>query len=293
MGTEDWPSSREQLLKDIENFDENALNQDNEPARPARFTPAAAPAIPPMASPIQPTAPAPIPVTATLAPAAAPQGDSSLLARLKQQAQNKREGAEKQNSHQAAQMKRISDTLQRTFLYLNELVQQLNVLKPPYEKSYTFFGVAEFDSMHWEEGRADFRMQQVASEDRLYEQVTLRYRLHAPKQFRVTRENPAMEKLHKALFDHSIAFKTDENRNDRGQVERTTFIFPCEIKAGFLMVGDPTTGEMVMRLRNIERFGSMEFRMLPEQLTTESLDELTLLILGKPNRVAQLFRRIN
>ncbi len=287
MGTEDWPSSREQLLKDIENFDTNGPGKIDEPVAPARFTPARAAPPPPAAAPVKVAAPPPEPAPPP------PHSDSSLLTRLKLQAQSKREGEEKQNSLQNSQLKAFSDALQRAFLYLNDLSHQLNVLKPAYEKSYTFFGVAEFDGMNWEEGRADFRMQQIASDDRYYEQVTLRYRLQAPKQFRVTRENPAMEKLHKALFDHSIVFKTEEDRNDRARVERATFIFPCEIKAGLLLVGDPTTGEMVLRTRNIERFGSMEFRMPPERLTTDSLDELALLILGKTNRVTQAFRRIS
>lgn len=289
MGTEDWPSSREQLLKDIESFDMNGPAKEEEPVAPARFTPARTVTAEPVAAPPKKTPP---PVAAAEPPPDTLRNDSSLLARLKQQAQSKREGEDRQNTLQYAQQKIISDALQQTFLYFNELTQQLNVIKPIYEKSYSFFGVVEFDNMNWEEGRADFRMQQIASENRFYEQVTLRYRLQAPKQFRVTRENPAMEKLHKALFDHSIVFKTDEERNERGHAERATFTFPCEIKAGLMLVGDPASGEMILRTRNIERFGAMEFRMSPERLDAESLDELTHLILGKPNRVAQLFRRI-
>lgn len=291
--SEDWPSSREQLLKDIETFAVNGPPPVAEPVRPAptsTTSTAPAPAAPATAAPAA-VAPQPSRPATPAADTAFPMTESSLLSNLKQQAEAKKAGDSQQSTLQNAQLKQISEALQRTFLYLNELAPQLNVLKPAYEKSYSFFGAAEFDGMNWEEGRADFRMQQVASEDRYYEQVTLRYRLQAPKQFRITRDNPALEKLRKALFDHGIVFKVDEETNDRGRVERATFTFPCEIKAGLLLLGDQTRGDLVLRTRNIERFGTMEFRCAPAAVTTEALDELALLILGKPNRISQHFQR--
>lgn len=311
MANDDWPDSRERLLKDIEAFDLNGPPKTEEPPQPARFTPAAATSVAASAAPSARPVMAPVakvaPVAAAVAKPAAPatpatpatptaaseQGGSNLLATLRMQAVAKLAGEEKKSTQQTELLQRISSALERAFLYLNDLSRQLNILKPPYEKAYSFFGVVDFDEMHWEEGRADFRMQQVSSEDRYYDQVTLRYRLLAPKQFRVTRENPAQEKMRKALFDHNIAFTADEEKNDRARVERATFTFPCEIKAGLLIVGHPETGGMALKMRNIERFGAMEFRMAPEALNAEALDELALLILGKPSRITQLFQRIS
>ena len=42
MANDDWPDSRERLLKDIEAFDLNGPPKTEEPPPPARFTPAAA-----------------------------------------------------------------------------------------------------------------------------------------------------------------------------------------------------------------------------------------------------------
>lgn len=297
---QNWPDSREQLLKDIETFSENGPPKEAPPAPPQRYTPAARPATQTAgistpastaaAAPASIPAPAASAASATL-PAESAHASSSLLGALKQQASAKLQNEVQKSSLQVEQRVRMSEALQRAFRYFDELVKQLNVLKPPYEKSCSFFGVVDFDEMHWEEGRADYRMEQVASEDRLFDQASLRYRLVAPKKFSVTRENPAMEKLRKALFDHGIVFTTDEQLNDRARVERTTFTFPCEIKAGLLLMGDAATGEVVLRTRNIERFGAMEYRTTPEVITTATLDELTLMILGKPSRVGQLLRR--
>ena len=299
MANEDWPDSRERLLKDIEAFSLNGPPKTVAELAALKSAPAQQaeqkPIMPGMAklapNAVQPAASV-ASATTQPAPAAAPASASgSLLDSLKQKAMAKLDSEQKQSSQQIEFLQRSSAALERAFLYLNDLARQLNILKPPYEKAYSFFGVVDFDGMNWEEGRADFRMQQVSSEDRFYEQVTMRYRLVSEKKFSVTRENPGQEKLRKALFDHNIAFTADEVVNDRGRVERATFTFPAEIKAGLMLAGNYETGELVMRTRNMERFGTMEFRMAPEAINHESLDELTRLILGQTSRIGQLLKR--
>jgi len=287
MANEDWPESRDRLLQDIEAFSRKGPPEVAEPAKPVPNR-AATLAPPPVTT--KPAA-APQPPHSPPSPAPAPSSTSSLLDNLKQQAMVKLQGYEQKSTQQIELLQRISVALEMAFQYLNDLTRQLNILKPPYEKAYSFFGVVDFDGMNWEEGRADFRMQQVSSEDRFYEQVTMRYRLVSEKKFSVTRENPGQEKLRKALFDHNIAFTADEVVNDRGRVERATFTFPAEIKAGLMLAGNYETGELVMRTRNMERFGTMEFRMAPEAINHESLDELTRLILGQTSRIGQLLKR--
>lgn len=287
MANEDWPESRERLLQDIEAFARTDAQEVNEP------TPAAPNRAAILAPPSVATRPAVVPPPAqpVPAPVASSLGPSSLLDNLKQQAQVKLKGDEQKTTQQIELLQRISKALESAFQYVNDLTSQLNILKPPYANAYPFFGVVDFDQLAWQEGRADYRMQQVSSEDRFYEQVTLRYRLVGPQQFSVTRENPAQEKLRKALFDHGIAFTSDEVRNDRSRVERATFNFPCEIKAGLLFAGNFETGKLLLRTRNIARFGTMEFQMEPEAINHEALDELTRLILGESNRIAQIFHR--
>jgi len=305
MANEDWPASRDRLLDDIEKFSQLGPPAATATAPAATPRPGAAITAPAPAAAHSPAPPAPTtspkPAVQQAAPAPAPAAapappppsvtSSSLLASLKKQALAKQMGETQKSVLQNEQMLRIHSALGMAYQYLNDLVQQLNILKPPYAKAYSFFGVADFDEMTWQEGRADFRMQEGSSEDRYYNQVTLRYRLAAQKQFRVTRENPALEKLHKALFDNNIAFTTEEARNDRNQVEKATFTFPAEVKAGLLFAGNYETGSILLRTRNIERFGIMEYQLAPESINQDALDQLAQMILGESNRISQLFQR--
>lgn len=310
MSTDDWAKTQKRLLDDIEQFSRNGPPPSSAPEAPAL---ASAKASPPLQASVASTAPAPsnpAPAVVTAAatpapqPAAAPAkpaepsaasapaaAPSGLLAKLKQQAMAKLQAEGQQDSLHKEVQQQISNALEMTYKYLNDLCQQLNIIKPPYARSYSFFGIVDFNELAWQEGRADFRLQSAASEDRFYDQVTLRYRLSSPKKLQVTRDNPAHEKLHKALFDNNIVFTTDEVRNERGYVERATFSFPCEIKAGLQLTGDYGSGQLVLRSRHIDRFGIMEYRFGPEAVTQEALDELARLILGEPNRIAQLFPR--
>ena len=299
MANDNWPDSRDRLLEDIAKFSEQgtpAVVGATAPPRPAVPAAKPQPAAPAAAAPPPPAAPAaPPPLHMAPSPAMKPETPpavtSSLLANLKQQALAKQQSENQKSAQQDEVLQRIHKALGMTYQYLNDLVQQLNILKPPYAKVYSFFGVADFDDLAWQEGRADFRMQEGASENRLYDQVTLRYRLAGQKQFRIVKENPALEKLRKALFDYNIAFTADEVKNERGHIEKATFTFPCEIKAGLMLSGNYETGKLLLRTRHIERFGIMEYELLPEAINQEALDQIAQLILGQNNRVNQLFQR--
>ena len=291
MTDQDWAKKQQTLLQDIERFSRDGPLPSGE-APPPELAKVAAPKVRP--SPAAVASPTPVPAAevapqAAAKPAAAPA--SSLLNQLKQQAMAKLQTADQQTTLQKELQQRISDALEMTYKYLNDLCQQLNIIKPPYSRAFPFFGVVDFDGLLWQEGRADFRLQAGASDDRFYDQVTLRFRLAGPKQYQVMRENPLHEKLHKLLFDNNIAFTTEEARNERGYIERATFTFPCDIKAGLQLSSNFSSGRLVLRTRHIDRFGVIEYQFGPEAVTQESLDELARMILGEPNRIAQLFER--
>ncbi|MFA7269763.1 MAG: hypothetical protein WC073_10505 [Sterolibacterium sp.] len=296
MASDNWPDSRDRLLEDIAKFSQLETPAAAGAAQPAQKPPAA-PAQPEKAAVATPPPAVAPPPPLNLAPSTAmkpetpPVVTSSLLEKLKQQALAKQQSENQKSAQQDEMLQRIHKALGMTYQYLNDLVQQLNVLKPPYAKVYSFFGAVDFDDLAWQEGRADFRMQETSSENRLYDQVTLRYRLANPKQFKLVKENPALEKLRKALFDNNITFSVDEVRNDRGFIEKATFAFPCEIKAGLLLSGNYETGKLLLRTRHIERFGIMEYELQPESINQESLDQIAQLIMGENNRVNQLFQR--
>lgn len=284
---------RSQLLAEIEEFSRSGPCVSAEPAKPEpQREPLAFPdlnqAAAAKAAPRPAAAPAPtIEAPASLgAPAA-----SSLLARLKQQAQGLQQDAGQRDAEIEARAQRLSASIGAAFHYLDDLVKQLNIIKPAIPKEFVFPGNIVFAGMSWVEGAADFRMVPSATDDRRYDSLTARFRIAAPRQITVERDAIGIEPLRKTLHDYGIAFSIEETQNARHQVERARFGFPCEIKAGFLIKADYTAGHLLLRTRNIDRFGTMEFRLHAEDLDQEILDELTKLFLGEKSRFLAMYRR--
>jgi hypothetical protein len=289
--------NKSQLLAEIEEFSRNGPCVSAEPAKPElhRETlafpdlnkPAAAAA---QSSQLPRPAVSPAPTLEAPSSLGGSSADS-LLARLKQQAQSLQQGADERGAQLNAQAQKLSASLGGAFHYLDDLIKQLNIIKPAIPKEFIFPGNIVFAGMNWVEGAADFRMVPSASDDRRFESLTARFRLASPQQLTVERDALGVESLRKTLHDHNIVFKMEEKQNARNQVERARFTFPCEIRAGFLIKADYEAGNLILRTRNVERFGMMEFKLQPDDLNQETLDELTKLFLGEKSRFLTMYRR--
>ncbi len=225
------------------------------------------------------------------APSPGAPASGSLLDRLRQEAQTLQRSTVKRDAEGEMRAFHLSASLEAAFHYLNDLVKQLNIIKPAVPKEFTFPGNIVFSDMSWVEGAADSRMLPTATEDRLYETVTVRFRLAAPRQLHAERDTLGVEPLRKMLHDFNIVFKTEERKNKRNQTESATFSFPCEVKAGFQIKADYESNHLVLRTRNIDRFGVMDFHLQAGDLTQAALDELAQLMLGQPSHFLKLFRR--
>lgn len=286
----DWSETQARLLRDIDAFarskqDLSAVDAVEKARREAGF-----PAIDPNAAPRN--APAADKPAATAEPRpATPAPGGSLLEKLKREAQARQMTDSQCFTLQAQQQRFISDALQHAFDYLRELTEQLNILKPSVPVEYNLLNLATLDGLVWQEGRADFRLLPAASEDRLLEQVTLRYRLGAARELRVERENPAHELFAAKLMEANIPYKSEEFRNARNHVERTVFTFPCEVRAGFAFTADYERGDIRLVLRNVRRFGGVEYRLAHEALDQGTLEEMARLLMGEESRFEKMFRR--
>lgn len=289
---QDSKEAQTKLLKDIEAFSRSKLDPAAADASERAMSGPRFPAIDLHAAAARSQVPAArLDAAASQAQAAAGAG-GSLLDKLKREAQAKQLTDSQRFTLQEQRKHFISEALQNAFHYLREFCEQLNILKPAYPLSYNLLNIVSFDRLAWQEGRTDFRLVPAAAEDRLYEQVTLRFRLASGEELRVERENPAHEVFRDALFENNIAFSEEGTRNERGHVGRTTFTFPCEIKAGIIFVADYKLGDIRLQLRNLQRFGSTEYRLPPEALTDEAFEELARLLLGERSRFEKMFRRV-
>jgi len=261
--------------------------------------PAPAPAAAPAPAPIPAAAGASIPVpapksTPTSVPAAEPEpynaSPGSLLARLREAALAKQREAQRPEQKEQF-IPLVSGAVEMSYRHLQEVVSVLAATKPAYAKAYTLHGLPNFDDLKWTSVDLDFRMKELSPASRAFEQVTLHYRLAAQKVLTVVREIPADEKLKRMLEDERIEFSTMQERNDRGALVATKFLIPCEVKASLQLLGNFETGKLMLKLRNVEHFGTAEYVLSAEAVTKDSLHELAQFILGESRQLGSLLRK--
>lgn len=311
----DWKTRQAKLLDDIANFANSDIRTDEDLSahdlralarRPldidltdvglARIDPPPKIADAPRAipAPASSAATATAPTTSPAPKADMPDRLSStgLLAQLKRQAEERLAATTQNVALEAARMRMIDEGLRAAYRYLNDLAQQLNVLKPPFPGAYQLGTVLRLESPKWHDSQADFRRKVGPTEDLPYERVSFRYVLRGDSPLVLEKSDHVVETTRKALSDFGLTFKLDEIKNFKGFVERGRFTVQPEIKAGLLFEADYAKGEIQLRTRNVQRFGSVNYRVPAEAITEQTLEEIALLILGESNQFVQRFQRI-
>lgn len=230
---------------------------------------------------------------APVAPVAKAPPDVPTLNRLdllKQQAQSMLAQA-KAAPPLVSPAERIDKSLKRAYQYLKELVDQLNVIKPPFPKTYALAGVPEFSGLAWDIGYVNTKMRDVAYKTTHHELVFVHFVLSGGKEIRVNREYPASEKVRQILTDSKIEFQAQEIRNARGSIERIVFDFPCKVVASIQLSVDGTGNRLLLHTSNVSGFGAYEHVLEPEAITDDSLNELSGFILGESRSLGPLLLR--
>ena len=237
-------------------------------------------------------APQPVPVAQEVAKPAAAASPSDLLARLKQQAAEKLASEAKQTGLQEQQKRAISKALADTYSYLREFTSQVNILKPDYPASYFLSDQVKFDSLTWQEGFSDYRVLPGATDNRLFERVTVHYTLTGSSPIVAEKEAPGIELFTRTLSAHGLSAETQDFKNERGRTVRTRFTIKREIRGSLLFVGDYVAGDICLSTRNVQCLGNEMYRIPYDVLTHVALEELALLVLGASKQFVQRFKRV-
>jgi hypothetical protein len=213
--------------------------------------------------------------------------ESRRLAALKQRVLSRQLELEKPNSEKQNDEK-VSLAIEKTYRYLEEFTDRLNTVKPEYAKPYSINGVPNFDGLVWEMGQVSCIKKEILPGTRQFEQVTLVFKLSGSKSLYVTQEPPADDALKTLLSDTKIEFTTREERNDHNTIVKTLFEIPCEVLARLELIGNFDTGKLLLRTRNIERFGMMDYELDPTAISDDLLDELSEFIRGENINIGPL-----
>jgi len=171
--------------------------------------------------------------------------------------------------------------------YFTELADALNVVQPPVARHFHIFQ-ARLDGLLQCDYNARERRTSVSEEDYV-EESSLRFRCVGSRSQTIEKNSPnAVKALREYLWGCGYRFETREIRNDRMMVERVVFTVLPEVSSAATFAGELDTGQIRLTLRNIESAADVIYLYQVSEVNRDLLEELTKLLLAKPNQLRKL-----
>ena len=206
-----------------------------------------------------------------------------LLEDLKQKASAQQERDNAQARDLRENILLVDDAMHRTFMYLNDLVKQLNVLKLPSPRSFDITPGVRFEGMRLAEFFIDYRKKIVQDRER-YDTIALTFQYHSKQVLKVRRElPPEVAKFENILRVAGATFQVKEARNERQMVTHADFSISCDLRAGISARAEHASGSIRFTIRNVERLGAFELVFRAEDIDDMLLEGCAKYILGESN----------
>ena len=181
--------------------------------------------------------------------------------------------------------------LREIYAYLDDLVKQLNIIKPTVLRSYYIEGVGNFENLNQQDYFLNKRHKTIDNKD-FIDQITLRFRCAPGDVLTAEKESPStIQALKEYLWTYNIKFETQEIKNERGFVKRVIFKIPGEVVVNITISGDFEKSQIKIHTKNMERLSERDFTYEIDEINEALLEEFSKFLLGKPNNFRQLGKR--
>ncbi|HVS27387.1 MAG TPA: hypothetical protein VHE58_08855 [Burkholderiales bacterium] len=178
--------------------------------------------------------------------------------------------------------------LREIYAYLDDLVKQLNVVKPIVLRSYYIEGLGNFEGLNQKEYALNKTHKSIDNKD-FIDTITLRLKCTAEGALSMEKDTPGLIKtMCEYLRDFKIKFELQEMKNQRGFVDRAVFKVPREVPVTVAFNGNLEKSTIKIQVKNLERLGESTFTYGIDEIDEQLLDEFSKLLVGKPNHFRQL-----
>ncbi len=213
-----------------------------------------------------------------------------LLDDLKKQAETlKAQDTDKTESLRASAVA-VDHALRRTFLYLNDLGKQLNVVQMPCPFTYKIPTVGDVNGLMAKDFFVDFRSKHFIDKD-YYGEVHVAYRAISDKVLTVKKGPDDMEKFRDFLWQANIEHKSEQYRNERKVITHEVFRIACEFRIQAKIDGDHETGKLKIVTKNVGGFEMDIFNILALEMNDHAVEEFAKFMIGRPNEWQELVKR--
>ena len=184
----------------------------------------------------------------------------------------------------------IDHALRRSFLYLNDLGKQLNVVQMPSPFKYALPTVGDIDGLVIKDFFCDFRSKHFIDKD-YYGEVHVAYRAWSEKALTVKKGPDDMEKFRDVLWQSNIEHKSEQFRNERKVITHEVFKVNCDFRVQAKIEGDHETGKLKIVTKNVGGFQVDLFNLMGQEMNEQAVEEFAKYFIGRPNKWEDIVKR--
>ena len=184
----------------------------------------------------------------------------------------------------------IDHALRRSFLYLNDLGKQLNVVQMPSPFKYGLPTVGDIDGLVIKDFFCDFRSKHFIDKD-YYGEVHVAYRCWSDRVLTVKKGPDDMEKFRDVLWQSNIEHKSEQFRNERKVITHEVFKVNCDFRVQAKIEGDHETGKIKIVTKNVGGFSVDLFLLMGQEMNEQGVEEFAKYYIGRPNKWEEIVKR--
>jgi hypothetical protein len=206
-----------------------------------------------------------------------------LLDDLKKQADMMKSQQLSQQSLLEESIKLVEAKMNQTFLYLNDLLKQLAVLRPTNPTVYSIPGVGDFQNLGYSESFINYRKKKIGDKD-YYDYITMFIRWDSPNSLTVERDMPAMiQKVNDVLWSFGLKFAEEKIKKPGGGFEKMRFTIPSNVTCDITITADYDNARLLVKGKHFFRLGADELRIPAGDVNETLLEEFAKMLIGQPS----------
>lgn len=204
-----------------------------------------------------------------------------LLDDLKKQAEMVKSQQLSQQSMLQESIKLVEARMHQTFLYLNDLLKQLAVLKPANPMVFSIPGIGDFQNLQFAESFIDYRKKTLFDES-YYDVITLFIKWASPTSLVLERDMPAtIKKVSDVLWSFGLKFTEEKIKKPGGGFEKMKFTVPSTVTCDITISADHENGRLVVKGKHFLRLGADELRIPAGDINEALLEEFAKMLIGQ------------
>ena len=184
----------------------------------------------------------------------------------------------------------VDHALRRSFLYLNDLGKQLNVVQMPSPFAFDLPTVGRIDGLIIKDFFCDFRSKHFIDKD-YYGEVQVAYRAWSDKVLTIKKGPDDMEKFRDVLWQSNIEHTSEQFRNERKVITHEVFKVKCDFRVQAKIDGDHETARLKIATKNVNGFSVDVFNILGIEMNDQGVEEFAKYFIGRPNTWEELWKK--